>query len=56
MICVADGMVVPLSDAVPGAAAFIDALMALPFGDDSESAELLPLHAASARNETVIAA
>jgi hypothetical protein len=55
--CVADGVVVPLSEAVPGtAASMTDAPMAELFCDDGDSAELLPPHAASVRHETASAA
>ncbi len=56
VICVADGMLVPLREAALGAAALIDAAMALLFGDACESAEPLPPHAAIARHEAASAA
>jgi hypothetical protein len=57
VICVADGTVVPLGEAVPGTAASkTDAWMPALFCDDCESAELLLPHAASVRHETASAA
>ncbi len=57
VICVADGMVVPSGEAVPGTAASkTDATVALLFGDNCESAELFPPHAAIARHKIASAA
>jgi hypothetical protein len=55
VICVADGMVVPSGEAVPGTAASkTDATVALLFGDNCE--ELFPPHAAIARHKMAGAA